>query len=417
MLLLPPVWQSCQHSCRWFADDESKVRRDKGFTDKLLKFKSLLKAKVQELEEEDGLSMLMSLQDAYSAYLAKATAGQPSYPGPGPSSHSLTHSPSPPHSPVYSPTPSPPPTTSTDLWPIFVQFLRHSWNTYHNLPDQTCPQRLRTSIQNDPDRFLLFRELAPSRRAVTQPGGASTPELTCTRGGIFSTLVFRGITYGSLALRQAPPALRTTYFKDLSAWNNHVAALKARWPSKEDTFFCDPRAYGQYLGKRKISNGKQFWKASGHAGTQWVIDLAKYPAGDVRRSFKTVMNNVKKMKKITLEHFGDLQKYLWVADMVCIGLVDQPTLDDLGRQIKLLGAGGQKGLQMLGLVKNRKGGTQEEITAAVKSLYHYVDQTLTAKEKEEMDFSAVMLEHALCKLSRTDKIESYPQLLKDPKKK
>ncbi|THH15098.1 hypothetical protein EUX98_g9518 [Antrodiella citrinella] len=335
ILLIPTIWKCWNgRDCRWFADDEYKGRRNQGFSDGLNDFKHHLKNKMLELEANQGREVLVALQSAYSDFVAKAIA-------PSSSRIHVDHPSLPPLQNI------PPSNTvisslSSNFMCEFVDFLRHTL-AVHKSNNDACPPKLLALIQKDGDKYSLIRESAPCRAKARLDGGYATPELACTPSGVFSALVFRNITYGSLALATAPPHLSTTYFPSIEAWNDHVAAIHAHWPGKDEKFFCNRNAYGQTV-KRYLANASVLWTASNTATFAWVLDLPNYNACDPNRSFQFAFSQAKKIK---IPAFGKLQQHLWKADLVCIGIVDPPSWKEICAVAKWLDAGALKGFGML----------------------------------------------------------------------
>ncbi|KAF8587660.1 hypothetical protein K439DRAFT_1614206 [Ramaria rubella] len=81
----------------------------------------------------------------------------------------------------------------------FIQFIRKVWpaiNSNHASPEDT---ELIKTIKNKLDFYLPFRESAPSHMQITSHLGPFEETYIRTRGGLFSALIYRGITYASEA--------------------------------------------------------------------------------------------------------------------------------------------------------------------------------------------------------------------------
>ena len=64
------------------------------------------------------------------------------------------------------------------------------------------PSELQSLVMQQPDHFLPFRELAPSRRRVTAPGGPFHPELIDVPGAFASCIIFRTLLFDSPILQE-----------------------------------------------------------------------------------------------------------------------------------------------------------------------------------------------------------------------
>lgn len=98
-------------------------------------------------------------------------------------------------------------------------------------PSHKPTSALEITISKDPDHFLAWREHAPSRMHITSLNGPFHPDRIWSRGGIFSILLFRGVTFGSQALKD-----HCGYFEDIAAWN---AFYDPNRPNA-DTYYCKP---------------------------------------------------------------------------------------------------------------------------------------------------------------------------------
>ncbi|KAF8582182.1 hypothetical protein K439DRAFT_1618487 [Ramaria rubella] len=81
----------------------------------------------------------------------------------------------------------------------FVQFLRDLMPTTQSLISQSSDNNLICKVIKCPDFYMPFREIAPSRCQVTGPQGPFEHNFIRTRSGLFSTLIYRGITYTATA--------------------------------------------------------------------------------------------------------------------------------------------------------------------------------------------------------------------------
>ena len=57
-------------------------------------------------------------------------------------------------------------------------------------------------VQENADKKLPFRNYTPSRLCILEPGGPFSPDTISTQEGLFSALIFRGVTYHTDFLHQ-----------------------------------------------------------------------------------------------------------------------------------------------------------------------------------------------------------------------
>lgn len=126
---------------------------------------------------------------------------------------------------------------------------------------QADDDELQALIKSDLDRYLPFRELAPSRQRVCKPEGPFDPEYITTKSGIFSALIFRGITFSAPAVFED----HDNRFDDLRKWQ-----LYADVPEKEhQKRFVNMRAYGAANKYRHPSAAVSYWAGS-EALSHWL---------------------------------------------------------------------------------------------------------------------------------------------------
>ncbi|THH11569.1 hypothetical protein EW146_g7993 [Bondarzewia mesenterica] len=247
--------------------------------------------------------------------------------------------------------------------------------------DQASPwnsvlQRMASNL----DKYLPFREAAPSRRRVLCENGPFSPPLRATCAGLFSAVVFRSITYSADFLFD-----KTPYFDGLSAWNKSVKAS-----NQPDDYFCNVSAYGA-----RTQRHRRFAKA--------IWDVAK----DSEQMLQEAETKPIKMLQFydyarsSFPQVGNLTGYLLSADYAYAGLVEMPSTTDMGYIIHRIDAGAMKGLRVLGLLPtNRSKPPVDEVTEAFQRAYEFFDSNLTAEEKVRMGFNRIVTENLLCKVSR-----------------
>lgn len=261
----------------------------------------------------------------------------------------------------------------------FLEFLITSARLTRE--DCTPSSTLEHTIRGDEDRLQAWREHAPSRRCITGPTGPLTPDRIRTRGGIFSLLVFRGVTFGAPVAHEFPGYLET-----LDAW--HRLYTTERDPS----YYCNPRVYGNQVG-RGVDVVPRLWEAS-----EVLLGLL---LAEVQPSFRTVWRHLadaRGMDKAMLyPNIGDLIGYLICVDLVYAGILLAPSLDDMGDIVADMGKGARDGLERLGLV--RKPANKSAVSHAFVDLVQYL-YAHAPPDFASLRFDMFIVEHGLCKYKR-----------------
>jgi hypothetical protein len=97
---------------------------------------------------------------------------------------------------------------------------------------------------------------------------------------------------------------------------------------------------------------------------------------------------------------GPLGSYLLASDYAMAGAVKMPSVTTIGGLLhtSLLDKGAVRGLNALGY----KGTTKDECTDAFLQVHNYLESTLPATLRADMNFNALTTEHILCKYSRLE---------------
>lgn len=246
---------------------------------------------------------------------------------------------------------------------------------------QRCIALYQSKVQESSDKKLPFRDAATSRYRILNSNGPFSPSNISTRSGLFSAIIYRGITHNTPFLLEQP-----TLFEDLDAWNTLYNVLSPLHKDDEK-YFCDKSAYGQAIAARVVANAEGFWKATGDPKfSSWLFSSATIDFMDLYNIF------------MTLRSFGSLIAYQLAVDYATAGKATTPSLEDMGYIIWKIRAGGLKGLRRLGwVVRDAKSATN-----AFKNVYHALKYHIPPNMQQKMGFSVFTVEHALCKLSRLD---------------
>lgn len=117
-----------------------------------------------------------------------------------------------------------------------------------------------------------------------------------------------------------------------------------------------------------------------------------------QKLFSFLLQKDKKGKQKVFHNVGPLTAYLLVADYVYAGLVTQPSAADIAFFICTINRGAFQALLNLRLLPSAA--KVEDCTAAVTHVWQYLDKHLPDDSKAQMPFDFILIEHALCKVTR-----------------
>ena len=250
-------------------------------------------------------------------------------------------------------------------------FLRDA-RVFINRKPTTPLNHAQLALSKRSDFFMPLRESSSSRLIFNNHMDLMRAR---TRGGLFSLLLYRGISFNTGCFSYTPPQQRTVsiiyllslgdtvsndnqiWFDTLQDWKTYRANLKAyfsiptnvpaefRRSGLSDVFWCNANAYGQYLKDRTEAQDDKFWELS--QSVDWPDPAwPQFPIPFV--TMLKWVQHTKKSKPHLMASMGTLSIYLFVADMYPAGLVQLPTVNDMGPIINQLNAGAVKGLTLLG---------------------------------------------------------------------
>ncbi|KAJ7245185.1 hypothetical protein B0H12DRAFT_1308057 [Mycena haematopus] len=255
---------------------------------------------------------------------------------------------------------------------------------------------LQAYVKSRLDFLLPFREHGPSRVKSRGPTTAFDPSHSRTWAGLFSGLIFRGVTFASPFAVQAAK----TFFLNVGDWD----AECAKHPGATDDFFCNAWAYSKRKSTRTVSLVSDYWTALTTPDCpDWEVNTANRCY-----DFRACYNFLKETSPSRFKEIGSLAGFLLTADFYYAGAVAPPTVQDVGEIIRGINKGGVRGLELLGLVQERERGkgrtykmaSTDEVRAAFGKLYGFLDRNLSDVQKQRMVFDSIMTENSLCKFSR-----------------
>ena len=239
------------------------------------------------------------------------------------------------------------------------------------------------SVSKLRDKRLPFREHAPSRLAITAPGGPYGAENLRTREGFFSALIFRAISFSSESVKKGH-----IFFSTLAEYQALVKQHK-----DNISYLCIMSAYGPPQKIRSPALASDHWRSS----ELWEEFLDE----DVTLSFSEFYQL---LRQKNIKNVGELTAFLLAGDYVYAGVVEMPSVEEVGSLIWQLKKGALSGLRDIGLVSedSKVSVTEKEVISAFRSSYDFTKQKLDHYPglADAITFDPLMMEHSLCKFHR-----------------
>ena len=99
-----------------------------------------------------------------------------------------------------------------------------------------------------------------------------------------------------------------------------------------------------------------------------------------------------------------LIRLLVAGDLAYAGIVEKPSVEEMGSLISVVSKGAVSGLNLLGLLPDKKTKHSKypptQVVNAFKLLFDRLKEALDAVEWNDMGLDTIVLEHSLCKLKR-----------------
>ncbi len=272
------------------------------------------------------------------------------------------------------------------------------------------PSTVQQVVMERSDHFMPFRNLATCRVRVTSPQGPFHPNNVDQPGAFPSCVITRALLFDSEVLRQETYG----YFPDKSAWNDFVAAQKFDKNNKASVNrFFNMSCYGKPQNQRTVA-GMQLVEEQYFAHEPlYQALLDKYPNEpipfmvfyrwtDGKTDGFTTKGKPRTISIAKCSLLGGLTGYLLTADLYYAGKVARPTLEEVARVLHANKMGSLGGLIDVGLVKGtKKTASLEEVVDAFKRVYNFLSAKIDVVDQHLIQFDEVMVEHLLCKYSRT----------------
>ena len=232
------------------------------------------------------------------------------------------------------------------------------------------------SVKAAGDQQIPIRALTPSLSRVLRGDGPYSPSYKCTSAGMFSALVYRGITHGTEFLFHSSPL-----FSDLSSFEQSVLECS---PARSAHYFCNPQAYGQHGLARSLSHASDYWNIANNPQFNHILSAAR-PCKfmDIYWDWKG-----------KIPGYDSAVLYALLADYAEAGLLTIPTLEDMAELIKDANLGALEGLRWLGWNINSSS-PSVDILKAFKTVTELLHGKISHELEGLTEFNALFVEHAL----------------------
>jgi len=236
-------------------------------------------------------------------------------------------------------------------------------------------------LEKDPEKFLCFREQNPSYRSIL----TALEEQSRTRDPLFLArwMMWRVYAWGLEALQEQFGALKS---------GRDVFLARQKISKQDGNDAIKVKTYGAQFGPNVPSDLKNIDKIW-NAGLEIWADWQKH----VPVSFASAQESIAS-SGIPIYKSGTLSQLLLYGDMVRLGIVVSPTVEEMARLIVKADSGAMRGLEILGWKRE-----MTSVEEALEILHRTLNTHLSNAAKTLFDGREVGLfdiEHTLCKVAR-----------------
>jgi len=268
-----------------------------------------------------------------------------------------------------------------------LRFLRHLLPIISDSPTTLKAGKVMRKVNEDLDFYLPFRRHAPSLANARRTIYADTNRLANEDGvGFFNVLAFRGVFFGSPFARSS----RFRWFESFNDWTTFQETEKAIaeevGPSATE-YYVKPNCYGRRQKERSVDLLPKYWNQR----ARWNDLFNKLTTPSVREVYRWLASSRADDHTIQFRNIGSLTAFLICGDLVEAGVLPMPIISSMDM-------GATAGMKQFNLVPEKADG--EEICQAFILLDETLQRELGTEEKKDMGYNVIMLEHALCKMSR-----------------
>ncbi|KAJ2916174.1 hypothetical protein MD484_g4253, partial [Candolleomyces efflorescens] len=289
--------------------------------------------------------------------------------------------------------PAPKPSlASTNLHnPEVDRFIRYIDVAYKILKGDRSEVRnpLVAEMIRDPDAHLPIRELVSDRRRSTGPDGPYDTEFIKTQAGLYSALVWRGVTEGTRFAQAG-----RMKFSDVDDIQDAIDEY-ARSHNIEATdlnAICERTVHGRYVETRSTSNILPIWMDT-LTLQEWETFSRSSPTfGDC--FYYLFGNNQGGRDKGWIGGLDTISMFNLVGDLVYAGVVQRPTSEEVARYMYGTKSPSFTALCEMGLISNNTT-TIEEVDVGLRVLQGTVDSNIGQDDVQNVGTDLIRLEYAL----------------------
>lgn len=233
-------------------------------------------------------------------------------------------------------------------------------------------------IASSEDQRNPLREHSKSRSIFTNSSSINLDFLR-TRGGLFSTILFRGITYNSDFLFK----YQLVAFASLEDW---MSATKGIASKK----ICNMKAYGaRPISGRSKDLASSYWDKTANWET-WLRDNPNPSFTDLHQFIHTCNFN----------QVGDLLALLVAEDLYYGGICGGPDPHDFAKEVLKMGKGAFKAFKHFNILPDSTNPSSVQNINAFVDAYQAVLDNLTISGDEDLLPDIIVFEHLCCKIFR-----------------
>jgi hypothetical protein len=266
----------------------------------------------------------------------------------------------------------------------FLNFIRQALAIVCEEVKNNKATNLQLFIMSDMSKNCPFRDCTPDFARMSGCDGPYFRDRIKTEGGIFSAILWRGVT-----LRTKFSQVERAVFLDYADWDDTLKAMP-----KTGSYVCNANVHGTAT-QRNPKHAFKYWQS--------VLKL-KWPdfcqESHTFQEFYDLFHP--NHPDQPFEHLGPLGTLQLLGDLVQCGVAPLPSNVDIGRCMKLINSGSVKGaayllgdmdVDQLGWTKKNA----EYCSRGAQHAFNILRDNLTHEEKEFINVSYCMVEHALCK--------------------
>lgn len=389
VIFLPDVWSLCIDPPSWIMQHSKKLGKKRRRIQPLILFQSAVVSLEAAAPGTEEFELMEQIWERYKTFILSVRQGPKGLPVAIPLNQNLE--------------------LSEKNFSNFVLFLRKSLQASKGELPELDP--FYPYLCHNPDFFMPLREKAPSRMNATSQENSIFSQIEHPQG-FFNLLIFRILAFNT-------QASRTGRFD--FTYNSLLQFMK----DNDKTLWYNPRAYGNPCrGWDHVDTWKRYWDAVHLVWASRVkkqkengksIAIASFCLNltNKQAELRTFSNFVAWLETVKFQDgrnafrlVGKLTRVLIAGDLVYAGMLDEPTVDEMGVMIAKISKGGIGGLRYLNLLPPHIPGypfTPTQVLNAYTIVYNRLKEALDSEEWNEMGMNTLVLEHSLCKVKRMEK--------------